>query len=251
MKFKVGKKTYKATSLTKIANPTKNPIQKLATEVKKLKTASKKEAEYLNCQYGVDRAQVIQPAYIYPLNYYQGMTPIFGVSADDLEANKIIHKSVGMDIYVSLENFINNEENTIGFTCFLVSLTDDIGTAFNPGTGALTLTANQTHYSVNGLTMLNKKMFNVHKVKRFTLTNFNQNLNLSAAQNQFGANRRFYWKQRINKTIQNPIGNWKNMSSANDPSKTYYVLLFNDNTDADFENPEITISAIHTFKTVA
>lgn len=246
-----GKAPQRKSKVSKLAKGKETKIQTLAKAVKKLQNQNKAEAEYLNCQYGVDGAQIIQPAYIYPLNFYQGMTPIFGVSADDLEANKIIHKSVGMDIHVTLENFLNNEENTIGFTAFLVSLKDDIGSAFNPGTGALTLTANQTHYSVQGMTLLNKKMFNIHKVKRFTLTNFNQNLNIAGAQSQFGADRRFYWRQRINKTITNPIGNWKNLSSGNDPSKTYYVLVFNNNTDADFENPQITISAIHTFKTVA
>lgn len=229
----------------------KTAIQKLAGAVARLQKKNASDAEYLNFSYGVDGAQVIQPAYQYPLTFYQGMTPIFGVSSDDLEANKIIHKSVGMDIRVTLENFVNNEESTINFTTFLVSLKDDIGTAFNPGTGALTLTANQTHYFNRGLVLLNKKMFNIHKVKRFTLTNFNQNLNTAAAQSQYGADQRWYWKVPLNKTIQNPIGNWKSLSSAQDPSKTYYVLIFNDNTDADFENPQVDISAVHTFKTVA
>lgn len=246
-----GKMTVvKKSKVSAIAKGKPTSMQTLAKAIKRLQRKVNGEHEYLTCQYGVDGAQVIQPAYIYLLNYYQGMTPIFGVSADDLDANKIIHKSVGMDIHVTLENFVNNEENTIGFTAFLVSLKDDIGSAFNAGTGALTLTANQTHYSVQGMTLLNKKMFNIHKVKRFTLTNFNQNLNTAAAQSQYGADRRFYWRLRINKTIQNPVGNWKNLSSGNDPSKTYYVLIFNNNTDADFENPQVTISAIHTFQTV-
>lgn len=234
-----------------MARPKKTAIQKLATAVRTLQRKNRSEAEYLNFSYGVEPTGMESPAYIYPLNFYQGMTPIFGVSADDLEANKIIHKSAGLDMRVTLENPVNNEENTIGFTAFLVSLKDDIGAVFNPGTGGLTLVANQTHYINQGMAMLNKKMFNIHRVKRFHLTNHGTPLAQSAAQTQYGTDCRWYWKVSLNKTIQNPQGNWKSLNSALDPSKQYYVLIFNDNSIVDLESPTVSVSAVHTFKTVA
>lgn len=234
-----------------MSRPRKTAIQKLASAVRRLQMKNRSEAEYLTFSYGVEPTGIESPAYIYPLNFYQGMTPIFGVSADDLEANKIIHKSAGLDMRVTLENPVNNEESTIGFTAFLVSLKDDIGTVFNPGTGGLTLTSNVTHYINQGMAMLNKKMFNIHRVKRFHLTNYNTALTASAAQTQYGTDCRWYWKVALNKTIQNPQGNWKSLSSALDPSKQYYVLIFNDNAVIDLESPTFTASAVHTFKTVA
>ena len=62
-----------------------------------------------------------------------------------------------MDGYLSLENLINDEENTVSFTMFLVSLKDEIGDAFNTASGVLSLTANEHYYQQNGLCMLNKK----------------------------------------------------------------------------------------------
>lgn len=229
----------------------KTAIQKLAGAVARLQKKNRSDAEYLNFQYGVEPTGMESPAYIYPLNFYSGMTPIFGVSADDLAANKIIHKTAGVDMRVTLENPVNNEENTVGFTAFLVSLKDDIGSVFNPTTGAITLTQNVTHYINQGMALLNKKMFNIHRVKRFTLTNHGENLNYSSAQTQYGTDMRWYWKVAINKTIQNPQGNWKSLGSALDPSKNYYIIVFNDNSVIDLESPTVAITAVHTFKTVA
>ena len=140
--------------------------------------------------------------------------PIFGSDADDDNNQKIVHHSFGMDGYLSLENLINDEENTVSFTMFLVSLKDEIGDAFNTASGVLSLTANEHYYQQNGLCMLNKKAFNIHKVMRRTLTNHGTTLSQPSAQTQYGTDCRFYIKHAPRITITNYRGDWKALSSA-------------------------------------
>lgn len=226
----------------------KPTIAGLAKAVKGLMRREKVADEYLNLgQYNVADS-LTAPFYQVNLCNYGGMAPIFGSDADDDNDNKIIHKSFGMDLRVSLENTINNEENTIGFTTFLVSLRDAATPAFNPTTGVLTLTANTHYYQTTGMTLLNKKFFKIHKIKRFTLTNYGTALTASAAQSQYGSDCRWYWKMSPSALIQNPIGNWSALASALDPSKQYYLLVFNDNTSADGESPALTTNIVHTMK---
>lgn len=183
------------------------------------------------------------------LSNFAGMQKIFGTDADDTEDNKIIHQSVGIDIELTLENTLNNEESTTRFTTFLVSLKDSVGSAFNPSSGALTLLPDIHYYmQAGGQCLLNKKIFNIHKIKRCTLTNYDTALTASAAQSQYGTNYRWYWKQSIGKVISNPIGSWDQLGTGLDPSKTYYILIFNDNSTADLENPQVRMSAVHTLK---
>lgn len=183
------------------------------------------------------------------LSNFAGMQKVFGTDGDDTEDNKIIHSSVGMDIEITLENTLNNEESTTRFTTFLVSLKDNIGSAFNPSSGALSLTPDIHYYQqAGGQCLLNKKCFNIHKIKRFTLTNYDTALTASAAQSQYGTVQRWYWKLPIGKVIQNPTGSWDQLGTGLDPSKTYYILVFNDNSTLDLENPVFRMSAIHTMK---
>lgn len=183
------------------------------------------------------------------LSNFAGMQKIFGTDADDTEDNKIIHQSIGIDMEVTLENTLNNEESTTHFTAFLVSLKDNIGSAFVPGSGSLTLVADQHYYmGAGGMCLLNKKCFNIHKIKRFTLGNYDTALTASAAQTQYGTVQRWYWKIAPGKVIQNPIGSWDTLASGLDPSKSYYILIANDNSTADLENPAVKLSAVHTLK---
>ena len=110
-------------------------------------------------------------------------------------------------------------------------------------------TAGTTHYATAGYTMVNKKMFKIHYFKTFSLTNFASALGTSSAGGK--AFKEGYIKLRMNNLIRNPAGNWRALNSALDPSKQYYMLVFNDNNSADTESPTLTYNAIHTFKTIA
>lgn len=225
-------------------------VQALAQSVRRLQRQVRGQHQLLNYQQSASRVNVNSDVSVYNLCAYNGFTPIFGTDADDDNNYKIVHKSFGIDGYLSLENTLNNEEDTVTFTMFLVSLKDHIGAAFNSATGGLTLTANEHYYMQNGLCMLNKKCFTIHKVLRRVLTNHGTALTAPSAQTQYGTDCRFYMKWSPNKVIQNPIGDWKALGSALDPSKQYYFLIFNDNSIADLESPAFSFNFVHTMKTI-
>lgn len=225
-------------------------IQTLAKAVKKLQRKQNSQHQILNYTQTASQTNIVQPYFGLNLCDYANFFPIFGTDADDDNNYKIIHKSFGIDGYLSLENLINNEEETITFTMFIVSLKDHIGPAFNASTGALTLTAGNHYYMQNGLCMLNKKCFNIHAIRRKVLTNHGTALTNPSAQTQSGTDYRFYMKFAPNRVIQNPTGDWKALNSALDPSKQYYLLIFSDNSSADLESPCISYNVVHTCQTI-
>ena len=238
------------TGIKSLAKPKQTQIATLAKAVTKLQKATKLQHQYQNYTVSESNVLINSPYNSFNICNFAGMTPIFGADADDDNNQKAVHHSYGMDCYLTLENPVSNEENTIGFTIFLVSLKDDIGDAFNPATGALTLTSALHYYQQNGLCMLNKKCFNILKVMRKTLTNFGTSLGTAAAQSQHGVDCRFYIKQSPRSVITNVKGDWKQLSSGVDPSKQHYLLIFNDNSSLDGEYPTLTYNRVHTMKTI-
>lgn len=243
-----GRKVYRRKRMYRKRKGGKPSLAKLASAVKSLQRRNRRDDEYIQLgQFNSNDSMTGSPVVVNLCNY-TGMAGIFGTSSGDRFDNKIIHQSFGMDLRVSLENTINNEESTINFTAFLVSLRDDCGGVFSPSTGTLTFTANQTHYVTNGLALLNKKIFKIHKQKRFTLTNYDTALSTSAAQSQYGTDCRWYWKWSPRAVIQAATQSWTDLASAQDPSKQYYLLIFNDNSTVDGESPSFTSNIVHTMK---
>ena len=235
--------------VAKLAKGKTTSVQALARTVRSLQRANRSQHQFLNYFQGGTQENINSPYKIINLCDYTAFTPIFGADADDDNNQKVVHQSFGLDGYISLENLINNEEETITFTCFLVSLKDNIGSAFDPATGALTLNNAQHYVSQNGLVMMNKKIFNIHKVMRRTLTNHGTTLSNPSAQTQSGTDFRFYIKHSPRSVITNAVGDWKALSSSLDPSKQYYFIIFNDNSALDLESPCITYNIVHTMKT--
>jgi hypothetical protein len=251
--MKYGAKRYqrkRKSTVAKMAKGKTTSIQALAKSVRTLQLANKKQHQYQNYRVSDSSVLVVQPYNYFNLSNFSAMTPIFGADGDDDNNYKAIHHSFGMDCHLTLENPVNNEENTIGMTIFLVSLKDDIGDAFNPASGALSLTSGEHYVSTNGLTLLNKKCFNIHKIMRKTLTNFGGALQTAGAKSQGGADVRFYIKHSPRATITNVKGDWKVLQSAQDPSKQYYLLIFNDNSTLDGESPTFQYNQVHTMKTI-
>lgn len=250
-KSKYSRKYARTSRVKRLAKGKTSSVQQLARSIQSIKRKMKADHNYLNYVQGSTQSNLSSDYLAVNLCSFNTMTAMFGSSADDETDNKIVHQSFGFDGYISLENLINNEEETINMTVFLVSLKDQVGGAFNPVTGALTLTQSVHYYSQDGLTMLNKKIFNIHKCKRINLTNHGTALSGPSAQTKAGTDWRFYWRHSPRQSIQNPIGNWKSLGSGVDPSKSFYFLAFNNNSVLDGESPCITFNCVHTMKTVA
>jgi len=243
------RKSYKPKTIAKMSRAKMSDVQYLAKAVKKLQVKEKVQHQYLN--YAQSEANVSVIADIVALNLcnYAVGAPIFGADADDDNNYKIIHQDFKVDCYLSLENTVN-EPDTITFTMFLVSLTDDIGAAFNNTTGSLTLTANEHYYNLNGHVILNKKCFKTHRKIKKTLTNHGTALTAPSAQTQGGTDYRFMITASPRQVISNVRGDWKTLTNSIDPSKQWYFLIFSDNGSGDLQNPSFTYSLVRTMKTI-
>lgn len=238
-------------------------MYKIARQVKGLIRKERRNHQYLNF---VDKGAFLTVNADYQnvnLCNYQSLVatgPIFGSSLQDCQGNQMIHKSIGIRCYVDLENINGiNEEGTVHFSAFLVSLKDaaNNGSMFNPGSGALNMIPNVDYVMssvgaglTGGMAMLNKKKFVIHRKKFFTLSNREQSLGIAASATQYGTNMEWYWKIKPNTFIKNPQGDWASLQTALDPSKQYYLILFNDNSLTDTEAPQWQYSVVHTIQTL-
>jgi len=153
---------------------------------------------------------------------YVNYTNTFGSSSDDDVYNRIKHLSSKMDLYINMYNEYNNTQ----FTAFLVSLKDEIGSSFNPSTGALSLT-NDQHYTkvstYSGQIHLNPRYFKVHRVKRFIVGNNGGNLTVAAG-------------------IANDMSKWYNATATYNLATTTAILYLNGvqiGSDTSFANNNV------------
>lgn len=219
-------------------------IKKLARAVRKIQRDVRVKAQRLNLGYLADFTLGSNNYEAINLTAYAAYDPIFGTEADDLQNNSCRHVSTGVDVLVD----VNNEYDNVNYTCFVVSLRDEASTLINYSTSALSLT-NGTHYTIrSGLTMLNKKYFNIHKIKRFTTGNYGLNPSTGASAAGPVGLKRWYFKIRPNMIVKNPAGNWKSLGCPRDPSQNYYLLFFNDNSILDAQNPRVQANIVSTMR---
>jgi len=223
-------------------------VTTLAKAVKSIQRKMKQKTIMLNYGQTFDNQFLSSAVDVFKLSNYTNWTRIFGAAADDEAGNKAIHKGFGCDLYFDA----NSETDATHMTVFLVSLKDNIrGAAFSNTTGALSLSGGVDFYNNGGFVLLNKNVFNIHSVKRFTLGNNGVGLGSSTAQTQFGSDRRIYMKVKCNKTIYNPAGNWKDLQCSQDASDNYYILVFNDNGILDAAYPRMRAAIVHTVEQLA
>lgn len=236
------------TSLTALANGKKSAVRTLAKQIQGIKNTLKTHAQVYYT--GKKGSAAVTGDYQYVnLSEIANSDSIFGTDLfDDFNVERTRHMNMAIDNYVTLENGLISEEETVQFTYFIVSLRDEIGSAFDPDTGLLYLNANDHYYRQGGIVMLNKKFFNIHKVKRFVLSNHGTSLASPSAQTQHGTDKRFYMRQSVNKIIINPQDPVRVLRTALDPSKTYYALLFNNDSALDGEWGRWDINVVNKYK---
>jgi len=216
-------------------------VAKLKAAVAKLNKVSYDKVNMRTIEAG--SASVTQPFYQYHINnLMNAWTPIFGYDANDFSnVNKVYVNSYKVDARLIQAT----EADLIWYSSFVVSLKDDgaDSTTFDPATGILTLTPG-VHYTTlagNGKVLVNPRFFNIHSYKRFYMGGrpgdqsapANKDLSFTIVPKQ--------------KLITNPKGNifgTGGLSFPKDPSKNYYMLLFNDDNGGDFQVNTINIAGM-------
>lgn len=183
-----------------------------------------------------------------PMNF-NASTLIFGTDSNDTTSNKAYHKSMTLQFRVSLENPANNEEETVGFTAMLVKLRDTIpDSKYDSATGALTMAPNADYYMTQGQSMINPKYFQIVKKSTFWLSNYGTALNAPSGQGML--TKQFTWRIKPNNYITNPLGDIKSLNAAPDPSKQYFLIIFNNNSQFDAEFPTVSINCVNSLRSL-
>lgn len=216
-------------------------VSALSSKINKI--SRKVTVKDARCYYGISGNQnvgaLVSPSYNYlSLTRFSDFQTIFGTDGTDGQGQQAKIHSFAIDNYISLENSSLTETSTIQFTYFIVSLKPEASSLLG-STGLLNTLTSGTHYFTNGgLTMVNKRFFNIHYYKKFVLTNNSQPLNLSTAQSQYGTDIRFKAKVKVNRFVRNPAGDWKGLNFSPEVGDNYYALVFNDNNTSDLESPK-------------
>lgn len=234
-KYPVKKSAKKTASVS-------SKVTALARQVKKLNTISYDKVQMQLLP--VNNATVTQPYFLYHCNALtSNWTPIFGYDAADVQnANKMYVNSYKVDARLTQ----NTEADLIWYTMFVLSLKDDgaDSTTFDPATGNLNMT-DGIHYNrspVNGKVFINTRFFNIHKYKRFYMGG---RANDQSAPVTRDLSFTVVPKQKL---VTNPKGNIFNATSGlafpKDPSKNYYMVLFNDDLGTDLQTNNIVLGGI-------
>ena len=234
-------------SLRSMARSRPTRFKKLAKSVYRLQRAVSTGGQIIKTKFSVNDTTASADYFHFPLCNYAGQSMIFGSTTAQTTDRRVKHLSSAIDIFLNS----SSEDDTIQYTMVIVSLKDIMSTQVNFSNTYLTLT-NGLHYEmINGTCVMNTEFFNIHYSKRFTLgNNGNGATGASATSGPGRWDRRFFRIQRIGTRPSAPIGSWKDMACPRDPSQNFYVILFNDNSVLDLENPGITVNCIHTFKTL-
>lgn len=238
----------------KVMKPTRTALPALARQVATLSRQVKGTTS--DVQYGASFNNPIgniagNNVFIYPLSQYSSWTRIFGTDADDESNHKALWKKSNYDFQINT----NGERSLIDYSFYIVSLTK-LGQEelFTPATGGLAgplgitgLTAG-THYFqlYAGLTMLNRKYFNILQVKRLRTGSYG-----SFATDTNDLSKRWYTKMNYNQgkghLLQNPKGDWKSIPSPQPAAQNMYILCFNNDSTAD-QSVNLQMTAIHSLQ---
>lgn len=187
--------------------------------------------------------------YIYPLSQYSAWQRIFGTDADDESNHKALWKKSSFDFQINT----SGERNLIDYAFYIVSLTRlGMEELFTPATGGLAgplgasgLTNGIHYYNNNtqGMTLVNKKYFNIHVCKRMRTGSPG-----SLATDTNDLSKRWYVTMKHNNgkghLLQSPKGDWKAIPSPQLAGQNYYVLMFNNDSTID-QSVYLSMSGIH------
>lgn len=175
-------------------------------------------------------------------------------------------KSIGIDSYLSI---YTEKDSRMDFTIFIVSVKNGPGRKlFNDAGDTLGALLPNVHYTKNsadtsagvsysGQVMMNKSIFNIHYVKRCSISNRPSPALDSSAQGKAttlsSTFKRFYTKlTKLNKPLMNKDGGggWKAGLDVQDVPRgsRYYMLCFNNNSVLDAESPLWSTLAIITMQ---
>lgn len=240
-------KLTKKYTFKKKTNSSKPVVKSLVTQVAKIKKQLKQGTEIQHL-YGSYSTTVAADYYALNLCNYNALVGCFGSSGNDYN---FVNKWKSNYFLIDLMLNANNEPNDVNMSLYIVSLKDSASRLYDKASGVLTL-ASVNDYIMNtasslAQTLVNPKEFNVHWSKKLIIGNNNiagfapTGTGDDTVKNTY----RKLIKIRTGHMVYNPISDVKSLTCDQDPSKQYYLLVFNDNIATDVESPSINVTLMH------
>lgn len=154
---------------------------------------------------------------------------VFGTTTDDQTKRTVYFNKIVIDNYAFMTP---NQTATVTYTFVVVSLKKRAAGLVNLGTGDLYTLLEDVHYITSlGQAFVNKEYFNIHGYKRFQIGNYQQPAS-GGPMTQFGVEKRWKTKIKLNMRVTNPNGNAMQLPCPQDPTQNYFLLMFtNNNSD--------------------
>lgn len=231
----------------------------LAQRVNKLqrKVNGEKEVHYCYHQISLnlsnDYSSVNLTNYNKLFNSSSDSGPLFGSSSIDFDSvNKVQHKSTTIQYTLDMAN----EPDNVQMTVMCLSLKSGARSLYDPTTspGPLTIVDGPHFRKVGGMTMVNKKLFNIHYIKNIHIGNNNQLTSVPTADNGLYRIYTDYFKIKPNCYVTNPgivggTGDIDVMFGDPKPTQQYFLVVFNNNSGADLQFPTLTANQISKYET--
>jgi len=226
-------------------------IRKLATKVNRIARSIKAGTDTIYLQNSIAYTSLTQPFFQWNMLNYNNCRAVFGTDTTEYGyCQQWKHVSTVLDYVI----FNNNEMSNIDMKLFIVSLKKEASSKLNFGTGVLTLTEGDDYVRNNSITtygqgwsFLNPRVFNIHYEKKLIIGNNGvasygaTGTGNSSVRGTYRAGKNVH----MNMTVKNPHAAVSSLITSYDPAQCYFMLLFNDNSALDGENPQITINAVH------
>lgn len=222
-------------------------VAALSRQVRTLQKKVSNVSQIENFKMIVSGDSLSSPYYAYNLSRFGDWSLLFPSTTTALTnvRNSMYWKKTNIDLYITHKS-LNDEEEPVQYTVMIVRRKKEAGSS-TQGLTDLTLNADVDYSAINGKAYMNLKKWTVVYSRRFVLGGefYNATADTSLASGESG-----YKRLQISFTpkckVVNPDGGWKNLTNPPDPTDQFYLLVFNDNSVADLESPQMDISAIHT-----
>jgi hypothetical protein len=185
-------------------------------------------------------AALVNPYYSYnlirPASNWTTAQMCWGYSAEDLGAtNKITYKKIKIDFVIDK----NNEDDRVDFTIFILKPKKACpSSTYNTITGTLTMNESLDYIGSGdgvGLTFINPREFDIIRSKRVSAANF-----LTSGGD--ASTWRTTWTIPMNNMIRNPHGNVTDLTVPISQTQQYILVIFNNNSSVDTENPLVSFN---------
>lgn len=236
--------------------PTTRGLAKRVAGISRTLRKATEWSDWTQERLGVD---AVAPFQQFHINNYSTWLPTFLNGMSSATSQGTLQEVTWVNSKLTMDFNLKADYANITYTVFLVQLKDQFrNNQYDDTTGTITLTAGVHYNSTEGMTMLNKRFFVIRGVRKFTLGNFGVNpATVGDAGGSIDDYKRITFALRPNKKVIRQEAGRRLIGFVGtpaqealpdpDPSKNYYVLVFNNDASAT-EAQKINYRAQHVCK---